>query len=235
MDKVGPICRSAEDCAVVFDAIRGSGQDRTAVDAAFPYQQDFDIQSLKVGYFKNLFDSCDFTRPYDQEAFKVLEKLGIELQTINYHVSQPVSEIGFILIVEAAAAFDELTRSGMDSLLVRQIEYAWPNTFRAARYIPAVEYVQANRIRTLLIEEFYQLIKDYDVIITPTFEGTQLLTTNLTGQPVITLPHGFAEDGTPRSITFLGNLYEEHKMLTLAKVFQEATSHHKLRPTGFSD
>jgi Asp-tRNA(Asn)/Glu-tRNA(Gln) amidotransferase A subunit family amidase len=148
-------------------------------------------------------------------------------------VAQPVSEIGFILIAEAAAAFDELTRSDEDSLLVRQMEYAWPNTFRAARFIPAVEYIQANRIRTLLIEEFHQLIKDFDVIITPTFEGTQMLTTNLTGQPVITLPHGFAEDGTPRSITFLGNLYEEHKILALAKAFQNATTFHEVHPPGF--
>jgi Asp-tRNA(Asn)/Glu-tRNA(Gln) amidotransferase A subunit family amidase len=233
MDKIGPICRSAEDCAIVFDIIRGSGRDRTAVDAAFPYTQYFDVKSLKVGYFRNLFDSCDFTRPYDNEAFRVLEKIGIDLQPVDYYVSQPVSEIGFILIAEAAAAFDELTRSGQDSLLVRQMEYAWPNTFRAARFIPAVEYIQANRIRTLLIEEFHNLIKKYDVIITPTFEGTQLLTTNLTGQPVITLPHGFAEDGTPRSITFLGNLYDEHKILALAKAFQEVTMHNKLHPPGF--
>jgi Asp-tRNA(Asn)/Glu-tRNA(Gln) amidotransferase A subunit family amidase len=142
--------------------------------------------------------------------------------------------MGFILTTEAAAAFDELTRSGDDDQLVRQFDYSWPNIFRAARFVPAVEYIQANRLRTMLIEEFHQLIKEYDVIITPSFAGTQLLTTNLTGQPVLSLPNGFATDGTPRSITFLGNLYEEHKILALAKAYQKATDFEDRHPPLFN-
>jgi Asp-tRNA(Asn)/Glu-tRNA(Gln) amidotransferase A subunit family amidase len=147
----------------------------------------------------------------------------------------PVTAMGFILTTEAAAAFDELTRSDQDDLLVRQLDSAWPNIFRAARYVPAVEYIQANRLRTLLIEEFHELIRDYDVIITPTFSGTQLLTTNLTGQPVLSIPHGFSEDGTPYSITFLGNLFDEHKILILAQAYQKATLHEDRHPAMFKD
>ena len=235
MDKIGPICRSAEDCAIVFEAIHGKGQDPLVINAPFPYQQDFDIKKLRVGYFKNLFDSCDFTRPFDQAALQTLREIGVQVHEVNYKVEQPVESIGFILIVEAAAAFDELTRSGQDSLLVNQLQYSWPNIFRAARYIPAVEYIQANRIRRLLIDEFHQLISGFDVVITPTFEGTQLLTTNLTGQPVVTLPHGYAEDGTPRSITFLANLFDEHKILALARAFQEATDFEDKHPPLFQD
>ncbi|NND33975.1 MAG: amidase [Saprospiraceae bacterium] len=235
MDKIGPICRSAEDCAIVFDVIRGKGRDNTVIEAPFPYDQDLDVRQLKVGYFKNLFDSCEFTRPYDEAALQTLRSMGLNLQEVHYKIEQPVEAIGFILIAEAAAAFDELTRSGRDSLLVRQHEHAWPNTFRAARYIPAVEYIQANRIRSLLMDEFHKLISGYDVIVTPTFEGTQILTTNLTGQPVVTLPHGFAEDGTPRSITFLGNLFEEHKILALAQAFQLATDFEDRHPLPFRE
>jgi Asp-tRNA(Asn)/Glu-tRNA(Gln) amidotransferase A subunit family amidase len=232
MDKIGPICRSAEDCAIVLDAIRGKGRDYTAVDAAFPYDPDLDVRQLKVGYFKNLFDSSATAR-FDQQVLNDLEKIGVRATPLDYQVSMPVAAMGFILTTEAAAAFDELTRSGQDDLLVNQLNYSWPNIFRAARFVTAVEYIQANRLRTLLIEEFHQLIKDYDVIITPTYGGTQLLTTNLTGQPVISLPHGFAEDGTPQSITFLGNLYDEHKILALAKAWQEATPHEDRHPPAF--
>ncbi len=232
MDKIGPICRSAEDCAIVLDEIRGSGRDYSAVDAAFPYDPDLDVRQLKVGYFKNLFDSSA-TAKSDQKVLSDLEKIGIRATPLEYQVSMPVAAMGFILTTEAAAAFDELTRSGQDDLLVNQLNYSWPNIFRAARFVTAVEYIQANRLRALLIEEFHQLIKDYDVIITPTYGGTQLLTTNLTGQPVISLPHGFAEDGTPQSITFLGNLYDEHKILALAKAWQEITPHEDRHPPAF--
>ncbi len=234
MDKIGPICRSAEDCAIVLDAIRGAGRDYSAIDAPFNYDPDFDVKKLKVGYFSNLFDA-EPTRVFDAQVLDDLKKIGVNPVALEYKVSMPVSAMSFILTTEAAAAFDELTRSGQDDLLVRQLDSAWPNIFRAARYVPAVEYIQASRLRTLLIEEFHALIRDYDVIITPTFSGTQLLTTNLTGHPVLSIPHGFAEDGTPHSITFLGNLFDEHKILILAQAYQMATPHEDLHPPLFRD
>ena len=234
MDKIGPICRSAEDCAIVFDAIRGRGKDYTAVDAAFPYGQYGDVKQLKVAYFKNLIDSNDASGQFDEAVLETFRKMGIRLTPLHYKIDLPVEAIGFVLTTEAAAAFDDLTRLGYDDQLVRQYDHSWPNIFRAARFVPAVEYIQANRLRSLLIEEFHQLIKDYDVIITPSFAGTQLQTTNLTGQPVISLPHGFADDGTPRSISFLGNLFDEHKILTLARAYQEVTDFDDRHPPKFS-
>ena len=132
-----------------------------------------------------------------KSVLETLRNIGIRLLPIEYKIELPVEAMGFILTTEAAAAFDELTRSGDDDQLVRQFDYSWPNIFRAARFVPAVEYIQANRLRTMLIEEFHQLIKEYDVIITPSFSGTQLLTTNLTGQPVLSLPNGFADRWDP--------------------------------------
>ncbi len=147
----------------------------------------------------------------------------------------PVSALGLILTAEAAAAFDELTRSNRDTLLVRQHLYAWPNTFRTARYITAVEYIQANRIRHDLIEDFHGRIKEFDVVVTPSFMGgNQLLATNLTGQPVVVVPNGFKENGSPTSISFLGNLFDEGTILAVAAAYQEATTFNKKMPLLFS-
>ncbi len=234
MDKVGPICRSATDCAMVFDAIRGSdGIDYSVIDAGFNYQSNQSIADFRIGYFQNLFDSSRYNRRNDSLALIRLNDLGVKMEPIDFDLDLPISAISFILTTEAAAAFDELTRSGADDLMVRQIKRAWPNLFRQARFVPAVEYIQANRIRTKLINKLYTLIKDYDVIITPTFSGDQLLATNLTGQPAITLPNGFDEKGRPQSITFLANLFDEHKLLALAEAFQRATNHHDKHPKMF--
>jgi Asp-tRNA(Asn)/Glu-tRNA(Gln) amidotransferase A subunit family amidase len=152
-----------------------------------------------------------------------------------------------MLEAEAAAAFDELTRSGRDKLLTAQTEHDWPNTFRTARLIPAVEYIQASRARTLAMEQMAKVFEQLDVIVAPT-QGTQLLVTNLTGHPALILPNGFRGDdapkarvrdngevdpggpGTPVSLTFLGNLYGEAKLLAVAKAYQDATGFHLKRP-----
>ena len=128
-----------------------------------------------------------------------------------------------MLTAEAAASFDELTRSNRDSLLTDQRKNAWPNTFRAARFFPAVDYINASRIRTELVKEYYEKTKNFDVIISPSFGGTQLLTTNLTGNPCVVVPNGFNDKGTPTSISFLGKLYGEAAAISLARAYQEAT------------
>ena len=142
----------------------------------------------------------------------------------------PVRSLSFILSAEAAAAFDELTRSNRDDLLVRQGRGAWPNSFRQARLIPAVEYIQANRIRTMLMEEMAEKMKGIDVYIAPTSGGNNLLLTNLTGHPAVVVPNGFNEKGSPRSISFIGNLFEEAKTLRVAKAFQDVTDFHRKHP-----
>ena len=188
MDKVGPICRSAHDCAIVFDAIRGEDpNDPTLIEAGFNYKE-LDPKTLRVGYFKNAFEEDYPFKKQDQESLAVLEKLGVELIPVDLDVELPVEAMIKLLMAEAAAAFDELTRSNRDTLLVRQEESAWPALFRAARFMPAVEYIQANRLRTMLIEDYNKLLKDFDVIVTPSFGGTQLPATNLTGHPVVGVP-----------------------------------------------
>jgi len=148
----------------------------------------------------------------------------------------PVYSLSIILEAEAAAAFDELTRSNRDTLLARQHRYAWPNIFRTARYITAVEYIQANRIRYDLVQDMHDRLNDFDVVVTPTFRGgDQLLATNLTGHPVVVVPNGFKETGSPTSISFLGNMFDEGTILAVAAAYQGATGFHEKRPRLFSD
>jgi Asp-tRNA(Asn)/Glu-tRNA(Gln) amidotransferase A subunit family amidase len=136
-----------------------------------------------------------------------------------------------ILTAEAAAAFDDLTRSNRDDLLVQQTRFDWANTFRQARFIPAVDYINANRVRTKAIDAWDDLMKKVDVIVTPTNAANQLVATNLTGHPAVILPNGFRKDGTPVSITFLGGLFEEAKLLAVANAYQAATGFHLVHPT----
>ncbi len=180
------------------------------------------------------FTSKVFERKYrnkknDEASLEALRSLGVELVPFDLP-ELPVNALSFILNAEAAAAFDELTRSNRDDLLVRQIKNAWPNTFRQARLIPAVEYIQANRIRTLLMEEMAQKMKAIDVYIAPSFGGDNLLLTNLTGHPAVVVPNGFDENGSPTSISFIGNLFEEARMLRVAKAFQDVTDFHRKHP-----
>jgi Asp-tRNA(Asn)/Glu-tRNA(Gln) amidotransferase A subunit family amidase len=237
MDKVGPICRNATDCAIVFNAIRGVDEkDKTLIDAGFTWPGKVDLKELKIGYFKSAFDKDYGVKRFDKQSLKVLRKMGAELIEVDLDdMEVPTYALSLILEAEAAAAFDELTRSNRDSLLVRQHRYAWPNIFRTARYITAVEYIQANRIRLDLIEAYHQMMKEFDVVITPSFEGgDQLLATNLTGHPVVVLPNGFKKSGSPTSISFLGNLFDEGTILAVAAAYQEATDFHKKRPELFS-
>jgi len=235
MDKVGPICRSAGDCAVVFDAIRGSdGKDPMVSDAAFDYPQKKNIKALRVGYYAEGFKEDYPQRKQDKESLEILRKMGAELVPVSLKTDIPVNEISFILEAEAAAAFDELTRSNRDSLLVQQQRYAWPNIFRTARYITAVEYIQANRLRAMLIDDINRIMKDVDVLVTPSFGGDQLLMTNLTGHPVVVLPNGFDKEGDPTSISFIGNLYDEATILTFAGWYQDATDFDEQHPPLFS-
>ncbi len=239
LDKVGPICRSAEDCALVLDAIRGAdGLDATAVDRPFPWAGGRDPSALRVGYVRELFeapaaeDASDLAREQralDLAALDAIRALGVDLRPIELP-ERPIGPLSLILTAEAAAAFDELTRSGRDDLLVRQEENAWPNVFRQGHFIPAVEYVQASRIRTLLARDMAELFHGLDVYVTPTYGGSNLLLTNLTGHPMIAVPDGFRSDGTPGSLTFTGALYGEDRLLTLADAYQRATGFHLRHP-----
>ncbi|MFZ5942417.1 MAG: amidase [Bacteroidota bacterium] len=234
MDKAGPICRSASDCAIVFDAIRGSdGKDPMVTDAAFDYNPGLDLSTLRVGYLKEAFNEDYNNKKQDEETLKTLRKMGIRPVPVSLSTDIPVNALSIILEAEAAAAFDELTRSNRDSLLVQQNNYSWPNIFRTARYISAVEYIQANRLRSLLIEDVNRIMSEVDVLVTPSFGGNQLLMTNLTGQPVVVVPNGFDRKGSPTSISFLGNLYDEATILFFAGKYQEATGFDEQHPPLF--
>ncbi len=243
MDKLGPLCRSAEDCALVLAAIQGpDGADNSVHDVAFNWDATLDLHKLRVGYVKADFEReipkdipaerkalFETTRQFNDAALEVMrKKLGIELIPVELS-KLPYAAMRLILNAEAAAAFDELTRSGRDQLLTAQGPHDWPNAFRAARFIPAVEYVNANRARSLLMQETAAIFKKVDVFVSPTNSG-QLLITNLTGHPAVILPHGFRQDGTPDSLTFVGNLFGEAKLLALAKAYQEATGFHLRQP-----
>ncbi|MEE4176388.1 MAG: amidase [Bacteroides sp.] len=234
MDKIGPIARSAYDCAIVLEAIAGKDRgDVTTVDAAYDVPPRADLSNFKVGYIKAFFDETYPGKENDQQVLADLQQMGIELEEVEWDFSVPVSALRIILTAEAAAAFDELTVSGRDSLLVAQGANAWPNTFRVARFPPAVEYINANRLRKILVEEVYALMKEYDVIVTPSYGGSQLLVTNLTGNPCLVAPNGFNASGSPTSISFIGNLFEEGKLVTLASAWQDYSGHHQKHPPLF--
>lgn len=234
MDKIGPICRTAQDCAMVLETIRGAdGIDQTVTNAPFNYFGEVDLSQLKIGYFKDYFDSKYGNKKADSVSLAVLRELGADLQPVSFETEIPVGALSVILTAEAAAAFDELTRSNQDSLLTRQMRQAWPNLFRTARFIPAVDYINANRIRTQLLQEFHEMIKEYDVIVTPSYGGNQLLATNLTGHPCVVVPNGYQSQEGPASISFLGNLFDEATILAVAKKYQEATNFEDVHPPLF--
>lgn len=230
MDKIGPICRNTEDLAIVFNAIYGSdGIDQTIYNFPFNYIHKVNLKDLKIGYLKSDFDKQYAFHKNDSLTLDTLRKLGAKLIPIELP-DIPVENISFILSAEAAAAFDELTRSNRDDLLVRQIKNAWPNEFRSARFIPAVEYINANRIRFLLIQKMAELMNKVDLFLAPSDEGNSSLLTNLSGHPCVVVPNGFSEKGTPTSITFIGKLFDEGTIISVAKKFQDATDFHQMHP-----
>ncbi len=229
MDKVGPICRTAEDCALVFSVLHGRDPaDPATYDAPFPYDADRSLVGLRVGYEAAMLERDYPFRHWDSLALATLRRLGVELVPVELPELPPIR---FILETEAAAAFDLLTRSDRDTLLVRQVRNAWPNVFRAARFVPAVAYVQANRLRSRLIEDMARLFDEHDIAayVAPSWHSRNLRITNLTGHPAVVVPSGF-RNGKPVSITFTGQLLDEATILELAHAFQRATDYHLQHP-----
>lgn len=245
MDKIGAIARSVEDCALVFASIHGADPgDAASVTRPYAWPPKRDWKSIRVGYVPELFD-FDYTKwadegedkkgyeewkRLDQATLDTLKGMGVKLVPIELPSELPVGTLSSILTAEAATAFDELTRSGKDALLTRQVADAWPNVFRQGQLIPAVEYLRANRIRTLLMREMERVFEKVDVYVVPSFGGDNLLRTNLTGHPAVVLPNGFRSDGTPTSITFQGPLHGDDLALAVARAYQQATDFHTKHP-----
>jgi Asp-tRNA(Asn)/Glu-tRNA(Gln) amidotransferase A subunit family amidase len=283
MDKLGPICRAVEDCALVMQAIYGPDDlDPSVIRAPFAWDADFDWKQLKVAYIRADFDQLPepetqpedltdrelqqwrneqpsrdttykrqiYDHQFDVAALEQIRQLGFDPRPIDLP-DLPYYDLAPLLGAEAAAAFDDLTLSGRDKLLTEQGFDFWPNLFRVARFYPAVDYIQANRVRTLAIRALNKIFNEYDVVLAKT-SSIQALVTNLTGNPAVIVPNGLrrsdapkpptedpvADDtvggpGTPVSITFLGRCYEDSKLLAFARAFQESTGFHHAHPTGF--
>lgn len=242
MDKIGPICRGVEDCAAVLSAIYGpDGHDITVGDAPFNWNPDTNISNLRIGYLKAEFDGTTFQPTNEQQrqqmeqrralykpALEALEKAGRKLTPIELPKFS-TNSLRFILTAEAASAFDDITRSGAINQLSGQSPGDWPNTFRTSRFIPAVEYLRAQRARTLLMHEMEKLMSQWDVFVSPAPGSASLLVTNLTGHPAVVVPCGFLND-LPQAIMFTGGLYDEVAPLRVALTFERATNWHTMHP-----
>jgi len=246
MDKLGPMARSAEDCRLAFRYLHGRDPlDPTTVDRPYDETRAQDgLRGLRIGFAREAFEA-DRTAGVDDEgdrrdlaewadldraALRVLEGLGATLVPVTLPDRIDVPSLALILTAEATTAFDTLTRTGRDEELTRQVAAAWPNVFRQGQLIPAVEYLRANRIRTLLMRDWETLFDDVDVYVTPSFVGDGLLATNLTGHPQVVVPDGFTSSGAPVSLSFVGRLWGEGDVLAVAEAYQAATDFHRRRP-----
>ena len=234
MDKIGPLARSAEDCEIVFSLLYGKDpQDPSTNEAPFNQVQKAP-SAMKVAYLKKDIESDTTESGVNLKAtLELLKSMGVEPTPIELPTNFPYDVFDIILRAEAGAFFDELVLSGEVDLLTEQGESSRANSLRQSRFIPAVEYLQANRQRALLIEAMHALFKDYEVIIAPSNRGRQLLITNLTGHPAISVPNGFDKKGRPTSFTLLGNLYDEGSILAFARAYQQATDFDEKRPPLF--
>ena len=238
LDKVGPICRSAADAAIVFNYIHGTdGKDGSAVNKPFNYEPTKDIKKLKIAYAKNYFDKIKDTSRNEFKVLEVFKKLGVQLIPVNFPDSgvYNINIMDVVIGVECAAQFDEMTRLNIDDQLTRQTKNDWPNQFRTARFVPAVEYVNAQRHRYTLMQKVNEVMQKYDVIICPSRgDGNQSAITNLTGHPVVCMPTGFDKRlNLPTGISFVGNLYDEATILSIANTFQIASPWDKAHPPLF--
>ncbi|RFM30361.1 amidase [Deminuibacter soli] len=236
LDKIGPLCRSAADAAIVFDYIRGTdGKDLSAATHTFHFKSKTDIHTLKIAYARNYFRRL---RDSSNNEFAVLEtfrKMGAELIPIDFPDSgiyvKPTMPI--IIGAESAAAFDELTRTNLDDQLTYQTKDDWPNNFRTSRFISAADYVNACRQRFVLQQRVNAVLSQYDAVICPNWAGNESAITNLTGNPAICFPTGFNAQKLPTSISLIGKLNGEAALLQLVNLYQQATSWNKQHPALF--
>jgi Asp-tRNA(Asn)/Glu-tRNA(Gln) amidotransferase A subunit family amidase len=232
MDKIGAICRGVEDCALVLNAIYGpDGRDRSVGADPFHWEPRQPVSILRVGVLQASFDRLnDAQKNIYGQALADLKNTGAKLNPVEYQ--EDLSGIRYLLEAEGAAAFDDITRDGQIRTLRGQGAGDWPNSFRSSRLIPAVEYIRAQRVRTMMVEKFEKFMADWDVIVVP--GSGPLTTTNLTGNPQVVVRCGYTESSTrsPWSMLgFIGKIYGEGSPLRLALAFEQATDWHKKTPT----
>jgi len=240
MDKIGPLARTAEDCAVVLHAIQGpDGRDNTVLDIPFAWDVRRDVRKLRVGYLKadvereipddpknpDRVQRMREGQAFAKASLEIIRKLGLDPVPVELP-KMGSGPMDFLLTTEGAAAFDDLVRSGKLDLMSAEPERsAWVGSFRLHEFVPAVQYIQANRARYRLMEAYHELFKDMDVLI-----GSALGPTNLTGHPEIAFPHGFDAKGQPSVLRLTGRLFGDADILLLAHAFQQKTDHHLRRP-----
>ena len=230
LDKIGAICRTVEDCALVLDAIRGADpDDPSSIDMPFEFDATRSVKGMRIGYSPKWFEG-DRVSDLDRAVLEVVRRLGIELVQIELP-DWPYGSLMTILSVEAAAAFEELTLSDRDDELVWQSPRAWPNSFRQTRFTPAIEFVQAQRFRRQVMEMMSEKFANIDAMISPSYAASLLLITNNTGHPSVTIRCGFNDNGTPHGITLLGRLFDEGTMCNLAMAIEKQLGVWDKRPT----
>ncbi|MFV1448752.1 amidase [Maribacter sp. HS] len=237
MDKVGPMTRSAEDCAIVYSVITGKDpKDGMTTDFPDGFDPNKDYKSLKVAYLKNDIEKdSSLSKENLDNAVKKFEDMGISLHAVELPKDVPYNSFDIILRAEAGAFFDDMVRAEEVDKMVEQHQRSRANSLRQARFIPAVEYIQANRQRQVLIEKMQAVMKDYDVLISPSSGNRLSIITNLTGHPAISIPTGLDKKKHPTSITLISNLYDEASILLLAKAFQDQTDFDEMHPEGYTD
>ncbi len=227
MDKAGPICRTAEDCMLVLAAIQGSDpRDPGTLDRPLHWSTDVDVSSLKIGVLQTGQTAVDYDVAGEfDDHIKLLKSLGARLSNVRF--SQMPAGVTIDLAVESAAAFDDFTRGdAIDGLQ----NSSWPQTFRAHRYVLAVEYLQALRARTEVMRKFDEELADFDVIIAPGTGSFMLLNTNRTGHPQVYVPNGANAQGNGVGFSLFGRLFDEATICKLAWRMQQETGYYKLRP-----
>jgi Asp-tRNA(Asn)/Glu-tRNA(Gln) amidotransferase A subunit family amidase len=229
MDKIGPICRSVADCAEVLRIITGpDGKDLTVSATPLHWEARKSLKGIKIGYLSADFERInEKTKPVYEAALDALRRAGVKPEPMQMP-EFPLNAIRFVLDAEAAAAFDDLTRSGGIDQLSGQSPGDWPNQFRSSRLIPAVEYIRAQRARTLYMQKFSELMSHWDAFISPT-NSSSLTATNLTGHPQVVVPCGFV-DGLPQGLLFTGRLYDEGIPMRIAYAYEQATDWHTKHP-----
>jgi Asp-tRNA(Asn)/Glu-tRNA(Gln) amidotransferase A subunit family amidase len=236
MDKLGPLCRSVEDCATVLQAIQGSdGLDPSVRDVPLGWRPERDFRDLRVAYIVSAFESDSPTAEWDRQALEALREMGVSPVPFELPDGFPLQALStFVLHPEQGASFDRLVREDREGSMVRQTRNARPDRLRQSRFIPGVEYLQANRVRRLLMEDMHRRMEEVDVLVAPTRAPNLVTVSNLTGHPSLTLPSAVREDGTPVSLTLTGRLFDEASILTLGKAFQDEMGLHLRRPPEFS-
>ena len=237
LDKIGPMCRYVEDNALVLTVLNGfDTNDASSIDMGFTYDGRQSVSELTVGYDPSWFEGDD-VRATDNAALAAIGDIGVTLREVTLP-DLPLTEIMAPLKVESAAAFEELTLSGRDDLLRRQINNAWPNSFRQARFFSAIDYVQADRLRRSIMHEAQAFFSQVDVIFGPSFGNPMMTLTNYTGQPCLVMRSGFEEstpralfnhpendaDETlhriPRSVSLWSDLFQEGKLILVARALE---------------